>query len=109
MLILRLRRKGGRCVVTAEDDRIAQAVTEAIQALDGKQVFLAFQEAMLQEVFPGEPPEDLLAHLAEVIRRGDVGSLSESVRGLEQRVKAVVGTAFFHNVLRRLHGRGPTN
>lgn len=95
--------------MTDEDDRIARAVTQAIQALDGHQVFLAFQEAIEQEVFPGDPPDDLRAHLAEIIRRGDVGALSESVRGLEQRVKAVVGTAFFHNVLRRVHGRGPTN
>ena len=95
--------------MTDEDDRITEAVTKAIRSLDGKDVFLAFQEAMLEEVFPGEPPKDLIENLGLIVRLGDVAALCESVKDLKQRVKAVVGTAFFHGVLRRVHGRGPTN
>ncbi len=95
--------------MTVEDEKITQAVTSAIVALSGRQVFLAFEEAIKTEVFPGDPPEDLKKTLEDIVRRGDTGALAESVRGLEERVKAVVGTAFFHGVLKRTHGRGPTN
>ena len=93
----------------AEDERLAAALTAAMLGMSGRQVFLAFQEAIDQQVFPGEPPEDIFKAMKEIATSDDRQAFAASIQGMEQRVKSAIGMAFFHAVLKRSNGSTPTN